>query len=201
MQVRIFFMYFGSEFEKQNLIMNKKLLLLSAIAAGVLFGNTVKAQDSDDMVAVYRWYSQVDRNYATYAEGEFQEGQLLNWKYNDKTLLFYAYRHPGPNRVAVYRWTNPVTKDIVSVAEDEFSDDQMEKMGYKEKSLQFYAPIRRADNRVPVYRWYISKQKDWVTIPEEGQTDLYFKKGYQQKSFQYYGIKRSVDEGLYPNEL
>lgn len=201
MQVRIFFMYFGNKFEKRDLIMNKKLFLMSALVGGILFGQTVKAQESDNLVAVYKWYNSVDRNYVTYAEGEYQEAQLLNWKYKEKTLLFYAYRHPGPNRVAVYRWENPVTKDILSVAEDEFSDDQMLKMGYKNKNLQFYAPIRRGDNRVAVYRWYIPKGKDWLSIPEEGNTDNYYKKGYRRKTFQFYGIKRTDDEAVYANPL
>jgi hypothetical protein len=170
--------------------MKKTLFFMSAIIAGMFFGNTVKAQQSDDMVAVYRWYSPTDRDYITVAEGEYQEGQLLNWKYKDKTLLFYAFREPGPNRVAVYRWYNPVTKDVASIADDEFTTDDMLKMGYKDKKLQYYVPVRRGENRVAVYRWYIPKTKDWVTIPEEGDTDAYYKKGYRRKTFQYYGIKR-----------
>jgi hypothetical protein len=163
--------------------MNKKLLFVPAIVAGMFLGNTSKAQaqESDEMVPVYRWFSQVDRNYVTVAEGEYQEGQLLNWKYNDKTLVFYAFREPGPNRVAVYRWFNPITKDIISVAEDEYSDDAMLKMGYKEK--------------------HIPKTRDWVTIPEEGDTDAYFKKGYRHKTLQYYGVRRSVDESIYNQPL
>ena len=181
--------------------MKKTLFFMSAIIAGMFFGNTVKAQQSDDMVAVYRWYSPTDRDYITVAEGEYQEGQLLNWKYKDKTLLFYAFREPGPNRVAVYRWYNPVTKDVASIAEDEFSTDDMLKMGYKDRKLQYYVPVRRGENRVAVYRWYIPKTKDWVTIPEEGDTDAYYKKGYRKKTFQYYGIKRSTDESVYNNTL
>ncbi len=174
---------------------------MSALIAGMFFGNKVQAQESEDMVAVYRWYSPVDRDFITLAEGEYQEGQLLNWKYNQKTLLFFAYREPGPNRVAVYRWFNPTTKDIVSVAEDEFSRDHMIKMGYKEDHIQYYAPVRRGENRVAVYRWYIPKTKDWVTVPEEGETDAYYKKGWRKKTLQYYGIKRSVDESLYEQSL
>lgn len=181
--------------------MNKNLLFIPALLAGIFLANLSHAQDNDEMIPVYRWYSKVDRNFVTLAEGEYQEGQLLNWHYTDKTLLFYAFREPGPNRVAVYRWFNPTTKDIISVAEDEFSDDQMLKMGYKEKSIQFYAPIRRDVNRVAIYRWYIKKTKDWLTIPEEGNTDLYIKKGYSKKTFQYYGIQRSVDESLYEQSL
>src|SRR5690554_405428 len=181
--------------------MNKKLLIIAALAAGVFYSSSLKAQSSDEMVAVYRWYNQIDRDYTTFADDEFQEGQLLNWKYSDKTLLFYAYKNPGPNRVAVYRWKNPVTKDIVSIAEDEFLDDEMIKMGYTNKTLQFYAPVRRGENRVAVYRWYIKKRQDWLTIPEEGNTDLYFKKGYSKKTFQFYGIKRSVDESIYKSSL
>lgn len=181
--------------------MSKKLLFISAIAAGMFMGTAVQAQDSDEMVAVYRWYSQVDRSYVTVADGEYQEGQLVNWKYNQKTLLFYAFREPGPDRVAVYRWFNPTTKDIISIAEDEYSTDQMLKMGYKQDHVQYYAPTSRADNRVAVYRWYVPKTKDWVTIPEEGDTDAYNKKGYRRKAFQYYGVKREIDESLYAQPL
>jgi hypothetical protein len=182
--------------------MNKKLFMMSAlVAAGMLLGNTVKAQDSDDMVAVYRWYSPVDRNYVTIADGEYQEGQLLHWKYKDKTLVFYAYRQPGADRVAVYRWFNPTTKDIASIAEDEYTVDQMMKMGYKREHVQYYAPARRAENRVAIYRWFVPKTHDWVTIPEEGDTDAYYKKGYRKKTFQYFGIKRSIDESAYMQSL
>ncbi len=187
--------------EKSYLIMNKKIFFVPALAISMLMGNIAQAQNNDDVVAVYRWFSKVDRNYITVAEGEFQEGQMLNWHWTDKTLLFYAFKTPGPNRVAVYRWFNPTTKDWVSVAEDEFSDDQMLKMGYTEKNLQFYAPTRRDSNRVAVYRWHVPKTRDWVTIPEEGRTDLYIKKGYGRKTFQYYGVKRSVDESLYHQPL
>ena len=118
-------------------------------------GSAAFAQEGDnDMVRVYRWLSTVDNNYVTLAEGEIQEGQLLQYKYKEKTFLFYAYRTPGPDRVAIYRWTNPVTKDQTSIAEDEFTDDQMLKMGYSDKHLQFYAPTRRAANQVSVYRWF-----------------------------------------------
>lgn len=181
--------------------MNKKLFFVPVLAIGMFFGKAAMAQETDEMVAVYRWFNPVTRDFVTLIEGEYQEGQLLNWKYKDKTLLFYAFRSPGPNRVAVYRWTNPVTGDMVSVAEDEFTDDNMLKMGYADKTLQFYAPTRRENNRVAVYRWNIEKTKDWVTIPEEGKTDLYIKKGYNKKTFQYYGIKRSVDESVYHQSL
>lgn len=195
-------MYFVCDFSyKANLIMKKKLFFVPALAIGLFLGKSAQAQDSEDMVAVYRWFNPIARDYVTIADGEYQEGQLLNWKYKDKTLMFYAFRTPGPNRVAVYRWANPVTGDVVSVAEDEFSDDALLKMGYADKTLQFYAPTRREANRVPVYRWKIDKTNDWVTIPEEGNTDLYFKKGYGKKVFQFYGIKRTVDESVYHNSL
>ena len=183
--------------------MSKKLLLLSAIVAGMFLGNITKAQaqNNDEMVPVYRWFNQVDRNYVTLAEGEYQEGQLLNWKYNDKTLIFYAFKEPGADRIAVYRWINPTTKDAISVAADEYTDDQMLKMGYTGKHLQFYAPIRRGENRVAVYRWYIPHTQDWVTVPEEGDTDAYYKKGYRHKTLEYYGIRRSVDEAIYDQPL
>lgn len=182
--------------------MNKKLFIVAAVVAGLFLGTAVHAQDDNDaMVAVYGWYSPVDRNYVTIADGEYQEGQLLNWKYKDKTLLFYAFRNPGPNRVAVYSWYNPVTGDQASIASDEYTDDQMMKMGYEKRHLQYYAPELRGPNRVAVYRWYIPKTHDWVTIPEEGDTDAYYKKGYRHKTFQYFAIKRSVDESVYYHPL
>lgn len=170
----------------------KKGIFGLVVLASLFFmtGKEAFAQYDDDMVKVYRWYSSVDRNYVTLAEGEIQEGQLLQWKYKDKTLLFFAYKTPGPNRVAVYRWTNPVTKDQVSVAGDFVPDADMMQQGYTLKTLQFYAPIRRHENHVAVYNWLKVKAKDWVTVPEFGDTDKYIKKGWRQKTFQYYGVMR-----------
>jgi len=181
--------------------MKKRIVLLSALAAGMFFGSSAFAQQNPEMIAVYRWYNPTDKTYVTLAENEYQEGQLLNWKYKDKTLLFYAFREPGVNRVAVYSWFNPTTKDQISVTEDEYTDDQMLKMGYKEKKLQFYASNTRLSNRVDVYRWYNPKTRDWITMPEEGNTDIYYKKGYKRKSFQFFGVRRVSDESLYNAEL
>lgn len=182
--------------------MTKKIMLISAIAFGSLFvAKQVVAQDMDETIPVYRWFSDVDKNYVTLADNEYQEGQLLNWKYKDKTLVFYAYRNPGAGRVAVYSWYNLTSKDFISIADDEFTDDQMLKQGYTDKKLQYFAPLRRADNRVAVYRWYIPKTKDWITVPEEGDTEKLSKKGYKFKTFQYYGIKRAIDEALYFHPL
>jgi len=184
--------------------MKKTFILLTTVLSSI-FVSEVKAQDATtsiekEIVKVYRWYNPVDANYVTVAETEYQEGQLLNWHYTDKTLLFFAYRNPGPDRVAVNSWYNPTTKDQASVAEDEYTDDQMLKMGYRDKHIQFYALTRRGPNQVPVYRWNVTKHKDWVTIPEEGDTDAYYKKGYRHKTFQYYGISRGSDVLIY-NQL
>ncbi|HTN16329.1 MAG TPA: hypothetical protein VL092_01515 [Chitinophagaceae bacterium] len=180
--------------------MKKTFILLTTVLASV-FGNEVKAQDAEkEIVKVYRWYNPTDANYITVADGEHQDGQLLNWHYKDKTLMFFAYRNPAADRVAVNSWYNPNTKDFASIAEDEFTDDQMLKMGYTDKHLQFYATTRRGANQVAVYRWFNPKRKDWVTIPEEGDTDAYFKKGYRHKAFQYYGISRGSDVMIY-NQL
>ncbi|MDI9319760.1 MAG: hypothetical protein QM530_04715 [Phycisphaerales bacterium] len=180
--------------------MKKTFILLTAVLASV-FANEVKAQDAEkEIVKVYRWYSPIDASYRTVAEGENQDGQMLNWHYKDKTLMFFAYRNPGANRVAVNSWYNPTTKDYASIAEDEYTDDQMIKMGYSDKHVQFYASIRRGANQVAVYRWFVKKSKDWVTIPEEGDTNVYFKKGYRHKTFQYYGISRGSDVMVY-NQL
>jgi hypothetical protein len=175
--------------------MKKNLVSLFAMFSIVCFSLQSKAQTVDgSMVRVYRWLNTVDNNFVTLAEGEIQEGQLLQWKYKEKTLLFYAFREPGPDRVAVYRWTNPVTKDQASIAEDEYADSDMMQKGYTLKSLQFYAPIRRSQNHIAVYNWYKTKSKDWVTIPEFGDTDKMWDKGYRQKKFQYYGILRNEYE-------
>jgi hypothetical protein len=190
----------GSILEKRTTIMKKTFILLTTVLASV-FATETKAQDAEkEIVKVYRWYSPTDASYRTVAEGENPDGQMLNWQYKDKTLMFFAYRNPGTDRVAVNSWYNPTTKDYASIAEDEFTDDQMIKLGYSDKHVQFYAPTRRGANQVSVYRWYVSKSKDWVTIPEEGDTDAYFKKGYRHKSFQYYGISRGSDVMIY-NQL
>jgi hypothetical protein len=178
--------------------MKKTFILVTTVLASV-FANTGFAQD-DELVRVYRWYNPKDQNYVTVADGEYQEGQMLNWNWKDKTQLFVAYRNPGAGRVAVYGWYNPENKDYASIAEDEFTDDQMLKMGYTNKHIQYYAPTRRGANTVAVYRWYIPKNHDWVTIAEEGNTDAYNKKGYSRKTFQYYGIARGSDVEIY-NQL
>lgn len=181
--------------------MKKTLILLSTVLVTMAGAQKSQAQNAnDELVNVYRWYNTEDRTFETVAEGEFQEGQMLNWKWKDKTLIFVAYRNPAPDRVAVYSWFNPVTKDQASIAEDEYTDEQMIKMGYKEKKLQFYALTRRGPNTVAVYRWRINKSDDWVSIAEEGNTDAYIKKGYHRKTFQFFGIVRSVDAPVY-NQL
>jgi hypothetical protein len=192
-------MYFGKQFRKKRSIMKKTFILVTAVLASVFIANKGFAQD-DELVGVFRWYNPVDQNYITVADGQFQEGQMLNWNWKNKTFMFSAYRTPAPGRVAVYSWYNPDTKDYASIAEDEFNDDQMIKMGYTNKTLQYYALTRRGPNTVPVYRWSIRKNHDWVTIPEEGNTDAYYKKGYSRKTFQYFGIPRSTDAAIY-NQL
>lgn len=179
--------------------MKKTFILITTVLASVFMFNTGFAQE-DELVRVYRWYNPNDQNYITVAEGEYQEGQMLNWKWKDKKPLFVAYRNPGAGRVAVNSWYNPTTKDYASIAEDEYTDDQMLKMGYANKHVQFYALTRRGPNTVAVYRWNIPKNHDWITIPEEGNTDTYYKKGYRAKAFQYYGIARENDAAIY-NQL
>jgi hypothetical protein len=179
--------------------MKRTFILLTTVLASVLFANNSFAQ-GEELVRVYRWYNPTDKNFVTVAEGEYQEGQMLNWGWKDKTLLFFAYRTPGPDRVGVNSWFNPVTKDYISVAEDEFTDDNMIKMGYRDKKAQFYALTRRGPNTVVVYRWKLEKNDDWVSVPEEGNTDTYIKKGYKHKTFQYFGIPRNVDAPIY-NQL
>ena len=179
--------------------MKKTFILLSAIVASVFIANKGFAQD-DELVGVYRWYNPVDQNYITVVDGQYQEGQMLNWTWKDKTYLCAAYRNPAPGRVAINSWYNPDTKDYASIAEDEYTDDQMIKMGYTNKTPQFYALTRRGPNTVAVYRWSIRKNHDWVTVPEECNTDTYNKKGYSRKTFQYYGVARSVDAEIY-NQL
>lgn len=179
--------------------MKRTFILVTTVLASVLITNLGFAQD-DELVRIYRWYNPVDQNYVTVADGEYQEGQMLNWGWKDKTQIFVAYRHPGSGRVAVNSWFNPETKDYVSVAEDEFSDNYMIKMGYTNKHTQFYALTRRGPNTVTIYRWYIPKNRDWVTIPEEGNTDAYFRKGYRRKTYQYFGISRGPDAKIY-NQL
>jgi len=133
----------------------------------------------------------------TVADGEYQDGQLINWGWKDKQLLFFAYRSPGPGRVAIYGWSNPVTRAHISICENEFSDDQMLKWGYTNKHLQYYALVQRGANTVCVYRWLLNKHNSWITVPEEGDTDYLIKKGYHRKTYQYYGIYRNVDAPIY----
>ena len=194
MQGKEIFMYFGCNFENKT-NMKRTILLLTTVLATILLGNKSYAQE--DLVRVFRWYVPEDNQYVNEAEGEFQDGQLINWGWTDKTLIFFAYRNPGPGRVAVYGWENPVTRAHISVAEDEFSDDDMLKTGYTHKHLQYYALVRRGANTVCIYRWLLPKHHAWVTIPEDTDTDVYLKKGYRHKTYQYFGIQRNVDAPIY----
>jgi len=194
LQGKKIFMYFGNDLRKKRSIMKKTFILITTVLASVLYANKGFSQSSE-LVNVYSWYNTEDKNFVTVVEGEYQDGQLLNWNWKDKKLMFVAYRNPGADRVAVYSWFNPVTKDQVSIAEDEYTDDQMLKMGYTGKKLQFYALTRRGPNTLAIYRW--CKGTDWVTVPEEGNTDAYIKKSYKHKTYQYFGIARSVDAIVY----
>jgi len=175
--------------------MKRTIIVVTTVLAALLFGNKSFAQD--DLVRVFRWYVPEDQQYCTVVDGEYQDGQLINWGWTDKTNIFWAYRTPGPGRVAVYGWSNPVSRAHISVAEDEFTDDQMLKNGYTQKHLQFYALTRRGPNTVCVYRWLLSKRHSWITIPEDTDTDVYLKKGYRHKTYQYFGVSRSVDAPIY----
>ncbi len=188
------FMYFGAVLE---ILANMKrtIVLITTVLACILLTSKTYAQE--DLVRVFRWFVPQDNQFVTVADGEYQDGQLINWGWSGKTLLFFAYRSPGPGRVAVYGWSNPVSRAHITICEDEFSDDQMLKWGYTSKHLQFYALTRRGPNTVCVYRWMLSKRNAWITIPEEGDTDGYIKKGFHQKKYQYYGIYRNVDAAIY----
>jgi hypothetical protein len=175
--------------------MKRTIILITTVLTAILFTNKTFAQE--DLVRVFRWFIPEDQQYVTVAEGEYQDGQLLNWGWTDKTLIFWAYRSPGPGRVAVNGWQNPVSRAHISVCDDEFSDDQMLKNGYTQKHLQFYALTRRGPNTVCVYRWLLPKRHSWITIPDDVDTDPYIKKGYRHKTYQYYGVYRSVDAPIY----
>ena len=175
--------------------MKRAIILITTVLATILVSNKSFAQE--DLVRVFRWYVPEDQQYVTVADGEYQDGQLINWGWNDKSLLFFAYRTPGPGRVAVYGWDNPVTRAHISVCDNEFTDDQMLKNGYEHKHLQYYALTNRGPNTVCVYRWLVNKRHEWITIPEDTDTDAYIKKGYRRKSYQYYGVARNVDAAIY----
>jgi hypothetical protein len=189
------FVYFVANFANNIEFMKRKIVLLTTVLTFALCISKSFAQE--DLVRVYRWFIPEDNVYCDVAEGEYQDGQLLNWGWNDKTLLFWAYRNPGPGRLAVYGWYNPVTRAHISVAEDEYTDDQMLKNGYTQKHLQFYALTRRGPNAICVYRWNLARRHCWVTIPEEGDTDAYLKKGYEHKTYQYFAIPRAPDAPIY----
>ena len=72
--------------------MKKTFVLLTTLLASVFFTTASFAQ-SEELVRVYRWYNPEDRNYITVAEGEYQEGQMLNWGWKDKSLMFFCLPH------------------------------------------------------------------------------------------------------------
>ncbi len=75
--------------------MKKTFVLITTVLLSVLLVNRGFAQ-SEELVRVYRWYNPEDKNYVTLAEGEFQEGQILNWGWKDKTLMFLPIVIPRP---------------------------------------------------------------------------------------------------------
>ncbi len=196
MQGNKIFMYFGFDLKTETK-MKRTIVLVTTLFAATFLSFKTFAQE--DLVRVFSWYIPQNDDYSLVVDGEYQDGQLINWGWQDKTLSFWAYRNPGPNRVAVYGWYNPVARVHISVAEDEFSDDQMLKAGYTQKHLQFYALTRRGPNTMTIYRWRRVKRGAWRTIPEDYSfdSDIFLKKGYRRKTFQYFGVMRNVDAPVY----
>ena len=99
MQGKKFFMYLGIDLRKNfRLILKKTFILITAMLASVLIANKSFAQE-EELVRVFRWYNPNDQNYVTASNREYQEGQMLNWNWKDKTLLFVGYSNPAPGRV------------------------------------------------------------------------------------------------------
>jgi hypothetical protein len=81
LQGKEFFMYFGFDFEKLTSNMKRTILLLTAIFATFLI--TTKTFAQEDLVRVFRWHIPQDDADVTVADGEYQDGQLINWGWTD----------------------------------------------------------------------------------------------------------------------
>lgn len=173
---------------KPRSMIQKALLLL--IIPAMIFSAEPCYANNDALIPVYRWYNIYNYNYATFAEGELNDNELLIQGWSKKTFLFYAYKDPKPNTVAVNRWYNPRTRAYISVCEDEFTDEWMGLNGFTQKHTQYHAPIEKGDNTVRVDRWLQPGRHLWITMPDEQNTDELLKKGYHHKTYQYYGIAK-----------
>src|SRR5690606_10430523 len=118
------FSVFWKTILKITIIMKRTFVLITGVLATVIFTNRSLAQNvvDEELVMVNRWYNPAAKNYVTVTEGEYQDGQILNWGWSKKAPMFFAYRNPGEGRVAVNSWFNPTTNDYASIAEDEFTD-------------------------------------------------------------------------------
>jgi len=58
----------------------KKFLVVFAVIASFTMNQTAVAQEvNDDLIRVFKWYNSRDKEYVILADGEIQEGQLLQW--------------------------------------------------------------------------------------------------------------------------
>jgi len=165
--------------------MKKTGLIIAAIAC-LLAGSAANsyAQNADpDVIKVYRWYNPDDDQYSIAAEDEYNDEELKRRGWEEKEVLFYAYRTRKPNTVPVYSWYHPKYRNRISVREDEFSEMQMRKRGYTNRHLQFYALTRPYDNTVRVFRCQHEGSSKWVTITNDEYLDR-----LQDKVFQYYAV-------------
>ena len=83
-----------------------------------------------DMVAVYRWWHEGDKDWVDIRDGTASDDTLAAQGYTAKTFQYYAYLSPAAGRVAVVRWWHPVDRDWVTMRKDEVSPTTMDSWGY-----------------------------------------------------------------------
>jgi hypothetical protein len=106
--------------------------------AAQYYVNMISTTDSD-MVAVYRWWNNTDKDWVDIREGSPSDASLSSWGYTNKTFQYYAYSTPATGRVAVNRWWSDADKDWITLRQDEISDSTLTSWGYTNKTLVVYA--------------------------------------------------------------
>jgi len=92
-----------------------------------------------DMVAVYRWWNNNDKDWVDIRNGSPSDATMTSWGYTNKTFQYYAYSTMATGRVAVNRWWNASDKDWITLRQDEIADATLVSWGYTSKILVAYA--------------------------------------------------------------
>lgn len=92
-----------------------------------------------NMIAVYRWWNNEDRDWVDITANSISDGRLVQEGYSRKTFQYFAYSLPSAGMVTVNRWWDENNKDWVTLRQDEIPDATLKLMGYTHKTFLAYA--------------------------------------------------------------